>query len=123
MMYETILNYYYGIVTVIIGRIKNSGYFQENDMQTSPMTPYPAVAWRIFHPKLYLLQRNAGIRHFDMHKLYSSKVIKFVMIKTNLKKRQTKQRDKQTKICFDQYELDYLGRIKFLQVKMPYTAT
>ena len=24
-------------------------------------------------------------------------------------------------VCFDQYELDYLGRIKFLHVEMPYT--
>ena len=24
------------------------------------------------------------------------------------------------KVCFDQYELDYLGRIKFLHVEMPY---
>ena len=23
-------------------------------------------------------------------------------------------------VCFDQYELDYLGRIKFLHVEMPY---
>ena len=23
-------------------------------------------------------------------------------------------------VCFDQYELDFLGRIKFLHVKMPY---
>ena len=32
----------------------------------------------------------------------------------------TKQRDKQTKVCFDQYELDYLGRIKFIHVENPY---
>ena len=58
-----------------------------------------------------------------MEKLYSSKVIKFVLIKTNLKKRQTKpkKRDKQTKVCFDQYELDYLGRIKFVHVEMPHS--
>ena len=24
-------------------------------------------------------------------------------------------------VCFDQYELDYLGQIKFLTVKMPYS--
>ena len=24
------------------------------------------------------------------------------------------------KVCFDQYELDYLGRIKFVHVEMPY---
>ena len=24
------------------------------------------------------------------------------------------------KVCFDQYELDYLGRIKFLHVEMPH---
>ena len=24
------------------------------------------------------------------------------------------------KVCFDQYELDYLGRMKFLHVEMPY---
>ena len=24
------------------------------------------------------------------------------------------------KVCFDQYELNYLGRIKFLHVEMPY---
>ena len=30
------------------------------------------------------------------------------------------QRDKQTKVCFDQYELDYLGRTKFIHVEMPY---
>ena len=29
----------------------------------------------------------------------------------------------QNKICFDQYELDYLGRIKFLHVEMPYTCS
>ena len=23
-------------------------------------------------------------------------------------------------VCFDQYELDYLGRIKFINVEMPY---
>ena len=26
-------------------------------------------------------------------------------------------------VCFNQYELDYLGRIKFLHAKMPDTAT
>ena len=26
-------------------------------------------------------------------------------------------------ICFDQYELDYLGQIKFLHVEMPYAVT
>ena len=56
-----------------------------------------------------------------MYKLYSSKVIKLIIVhKINLKKRQTKQRYKQTKVCFDQYEIDYLGRIKFLHVEMPY---
>ena len=25
-------------------------------------------------------------------------------------------------VCFDQYELDYHGRIKFLQVEMPYRS-
>ena len=44
-----------------------------------------------------------------------------ILIRTNLKKRnKTEQRDKQTKVCFDQYKLEYLGWIKFIHVKMPY---
>ena len=44
--------------------------------------------------------------------LYSSKVIKFVLIKTNLFFLLIKK-----EVCFDQYELDYLGRIKFYMSK------
>ena len=51
-----------------------------------------------------------------MYKLYSSKIIKFVLIKIN------KPPFLLTKnvVGFDQYELDYLGQIKFLHVEMPY---
>jgi len=40
-----------------------------------------------------------------------------VLIKTNFLFWQQKK-----KVCFDQYELDYLGRIKFLHVEMPYSG-
>ena len=50
-----------------------------------------------------------------MWKLYSSKVTKFVLIKTNLLFLLPNKG-----VCFDQYELDYYGRIKFLPVEIPY---
>ena len=36
-------------------------------------------------------------------------------VRTNQNKLLTKN-----EVCFDQYELDYFGRIKFLHVEMPY---
>ena len=53
--------------------------------------------------------------HFDM-----SNQVRTDQNKPQKETNKTKQRDKQTKVCFEQYELDYLGQIKFLHVEMSY---
>ena len=83
---------------------KHQGLFLVKDKQS----PLPL--------KMSHLRFFVQIRHFDKWKLYSSsKVIKYVLIKTNFHFLLPKE-----EVCFDQYELVYLGRIKFLHVEMPY---